>query len=114
MINRRAIILALLVSTQPSFALEWYQGGDLHGSNLSEWSVASERNKLATSGDWIVIVLDEDQAKNMSAVKKKASVLSDCVDALIPIMSKSYDPKEAKTTSTALLCIRQLETNNWQ
>jgi hypothetical protein len=30
---------------------EWYQGGTLHSSPISEWKTASYENKLATAGD---------------------------------------------------------------
>lgn len=93
---------------------EWYQGGSLHASTLKEWSVASTKNKLATASDWIVIVLGEDQVRNMELLKLKSNILVNCVDTLIPVISESYDIAETETRSTALICITQLEANGWQ
>lgn len=114
MLKKFTLFLALFLVGQQSYAEEWYQGGNLHGSTLRQWSVASERNKLATESDWIVNVLGKNQVKNMNMLQKKANVLVNCVDTLIPVISKSYDPGEAKSNSTALLCITQLEKDGWQ
>lgn len=112
--RKLTIFLVLFVAAQYSHAEEWYQGGNLQSSTLDQWSAASERNKLATASDWIVIVLGDNQVRKMNVLKKKANILVNCVDTLTPVISKSYDLKESKTTTTALLCIKQLESNNWQ
>ena len=112
--SKITIFIAVFFLAQYSYAEEWYQGGNLQGSTLHKWAISSERNKLATASDWIVIVLGESQVRNMNTLKKKANVLVNCVDTLVPVISKSYDPRETKTTSTALLCIKQLEANSWR
>lgn len=84
--SRLIIFFGLFIALQDSYAEEWYQGGNLHGSTLSQWSTASEKNKLATSSDWIVVVLGENEVRNMILLKKKANILVN----LVSIYSLEY------------------------
>lgn len=93
---------------------EWYQGGTLHGSTLEEWTLANEAEKLATSSDYIVSVLGEEQVLEPQALKSKAGDVVECVDTLVPVIGKSYDIRETKTNSVALLCINQFSENEWR
>ena len=40
---------------------KWYVGGTLHKSNISEWKTSTDRNKLATCGDFIAKVVDKNR-----------------------------------------------------
>ena len=112
--KKSLLVLILLIFAQQLYAKEWYQGGSLHGSNLSQWSAASNNNKLATASDWIVIVLGDNEVQNMALLKQKSSILVNCIDTLIPTISKSYKPEDTEIRATGLLCITQLHSNGWR
>jgi uncharacterized protein YdeI (BOF family) len=56
---------------------KWYVGGDLHKKKISDWKNATDANKLATCGDFIVRVKKDLSLKEL---KDKASELKDCID----------------------------------
>ena len=85
-----------------SFAGDWYKGGTLHKSTLSEWCKASYQNRLATCSDWIVTLVDKKQhgilfKDNMKVLKGLSVQLEKCVTdgniengkILIPSMKSS-------------------------
>ena len=47
------LILFAISSNVPTFAAEWYEGGNLHMATLREWKNASQKNQLATCADFI-------------------------------------------------------------
>lgn len=62
---------------------EWYEGGDLHDANLSEWRSASRSNKLATSADFVVkIKIKEGTPKSqidLDGMKPEAEQMMKCI-----------------------------------
>ncbi|MEM9783412.1 MAG: hypothetical protein AAF899_13170 [Pseudomonadota bacterium] len=60
----------------------WYQGGTLHHSTLAEWSDATDRNRLATAGDWAVRMLSPRQLHRMGlpGIRSYAEALVGCID----------------------------------
>lgn len=56
---------------------QWYVGGNLHKSKVSEWKVATEENKLATCGDFVANIKKD---LSMSEMKIKATELKTCID----------------------------------
>jgi hypothetical protein len=57
---------------------KWYVGGTLHKSNISEWKTSTDRNKLATCGDFIVKFVDKNTS--LDVIKRKAENLKTCID----------------------------------
>lgn len=64
------------VSTQD----EWYAGGDLHKKTISDWKVATEKNKLATCADF---VLSQNKGMDFNVLKIKANALVTCIDETV-------------------------------
>lgn len=84
--------------------LEWYQGGTLHDSTLGEWNMASERNKLATAGDWALHILTEVLGKSreevLPTIRRRADLLETCIS------TAAEDPEVVfmKSVEAALFC----------
>ncbi len=55
----------------------WYEGGTLHKSSMTEWKKATEKNKLATCGDYMATV---DNTVSLNELKKRAKNLKNCID----------------------------------
>jgi len=73
-----------LFFVQPTFALEWYEGGTLHKKSGADWNVAQNRNRMATSVDFIATALPEFTKKYMLGpdeyiLKAKATQLNICI-----------------------------------
>ena len=81
---------------------QWYVGGSLHKSKISEWKVATEENKLATCGDFVANIKKD---LSMSELKIKATELKTCIDEATTGSSVS---DEEKVTEIAGLCAIQL------
>ena len=56
---------------------KWYEGGTLHKAKISDWKNATEKNKLATCGDFMATV---DNTVSMTELKKRATELKNCID----------------------------------
>lgn len=56
---------------------KWYIGGTLHKAKISEWKNATEKNKLATCGNFMATV---DNTVSMTELKKRATELKNCID----------------------------------
>jgi hypothetical protein len=59
---------------------QWYYGGNLHKASVSEWKNASEKNKLATCGDFMAKV---DNSITMDKLKIRATILKTCISNTI-------------------------------
>jgi hypothetical protein len=81
---------------------QWYVGGSLHKSKVSEWKVATEDNKLATCGDFVANI---KKGLSMSELKIKATELKTCIDEAT---AGSNTTDEEKVTEIAGLCAIQL------
>jgi len=55
----------------------WYEGGTLHKAKISDWKIATEKNKLATCADFIATV---DNSLSMDELKRRAKSLMKCID----------------------------------
>ena len=90
---------------QPTTAQKWYQGGTLHKETAAEWVKASDRDRLATSGDFATAALKRsiiwDDMDSLDDVRPYAEALKKCIDT-------TYDPvsiiPETKNAETATLC----------
>lgn len=78
---------------------KWYNGGNLHKTKMSEWKNASEKNKLATCGDFMATV---DNSVSMDELKVRAENLKTCIDEA----TKGLDEMNTEPVSSiASLCI---------
>jgi len=63
---------------------KWYEGGNLHSANVSQWQRAKYSNKLATAGDWALsrphIAKIVKDSGTMNTGKFYAKELMKCVD----------------------------------
>jgi hypothetical protein len=89
---------------QPTTAQKWYQGGTLYKETAAEWVKASDRDRLATSGDFATAALKGsiiwDDMDSPDDVRPYAEALKKCIDTV-------YDPvpiiPEMKNAETAAL-----------
>lgn len=78
-----ALLIAASLAPRPAAALEWYQGGDLHGATVAQWHAADARNRLATAADMTTATLGVDRLKaagGWSAARKYSTDLVTCID----------------------------------
>jgi hypothetical protein len=59
--------------------ISWATGGTLHESTIAEWRKASYSNRLATSADFVVAVLDIYDFSDMDKIKQLATDLEECI-----------------------------------
>lgn len=93
------ILISLPASTQ---AEEWYEGGTLHRSTLSEWSKATSHNRLATAGDYaahLKLSADIDELHDW------AIEITSCLDEI------AADPSlhNQSTASMAAMCVTLIQ-----
>jgi len=84
---------------------KWYIGGTLHKSNLKEWKSASDKDKLATCGDFVARV--KDYEGDMDKLKSDAQDVLDCIDEV----AISPELGNEKTVETAAACALLLKIN---
>jgi hypothetical protein len=75
-----AILAAMIIAT-PLAAAEWYEGGTLHQANGQQWRSASDANRLATAGNWVVGMSKQFRTpvNSMSQAKLLSYQLVTCV-----------------------------------
>ena len=62
------------------YSPNWYEGGTLHKSSVSNWRNASYDNKLATCGDWMATV---NNKVSMEELKDRAEKLLICINEAV-------------------------------
>lgn len=60
---------------------EWYSGGTLHESLISEWKVATYENKLATCADFVATI--NPNLNSMETLKMQSKDLMNCIDEAV-------------------------------
>lgn len=79
-----ALILIAISSNVPSFAAEWYEGGNLHQAKMREWKKAYQQNKLSTCAGIISVFALNNYlkipVKNIDDVKPYATQLLGIID----------------------------------
>lgn len=91
------------VST-PQRVQHWYEGGTLHKATITQWKVATDRDKLATAADWLAATLWKEylkSPKDFERMKVKAQMLVREIDKSIAV--KNIDHLEITEITTALL-----------
>jgi len=84
---------------------QWYAGGSLHQSNISEWKAASHANKLATAADWVLVapkIKALAQNSNVEVLKPFAQELVTCVNEATEGHEQS---DHSKTAEIATMCM---------
>ncbi|MDC8002725.1 hypothetical protein POV27_01555 [Aureisphaera galaxeae] len=83
---------------------EWYVGGSLHKSKISEWKISAKRNKLATCGDFLAHIY---KGHSLDFIKSKAIELSNCIDEAVKGHSLSDDNEVAEIASMCIVFMEQ-------
>ncbi|MEM6973982.1 MAG: hypothetical protein AAF577_14375 [Pseudomonadota bacterium] len=80
----------------------WYEGGTLHLSTLREWSDASDRNRLATAGDWTARMFSPKRLYGMglNGIRTHAEAIVACVDTV----ADSGLNRGQRSSSVAMAC----------
>jgi len=95
---RICLFVVLLVSTLPSKAAEWYEGGTLHKASAREWHAATLENQLASSADMLTAT---KAASGMDQLKVRATALRTCITEA----TNDRSLYEQKVADIGALCI---------
>ena len=79
---------------------DWYSGGTLHKSDISEWKNATEENKLATCGDFVSIV---NKNAKISDLKYEAEQLKICIDEATKGLDNTNSMKVSEVASQCII-----------
>ena len=82
---------------------QWYQGGNLHKSKIIEWKTSTERNKLATCGDFCAKLY---QTHSLVEVKILATNLKTCIDEAINGHNTSDNFTVSEVASMCLILLK--------
>lgn len=82
---------------------QWYEGGILHKSKITDWKKATERNKLATCGDFCANLYKNNP---LEEIKLIATNLKICIDEAVKGHNRSDN---LLISEVASLCIILLE-----
>ncbi|MCF6167166.1 hypothetical protein [Lutibacter sp.] len=84
-------------------AAKWYVGGTLHKSTIFEWKKSSEKNKLATCGDFIAKTVDKNTS--LEIIKEKAENLKICIDEATREQKITDNEKVSKMAATCVVIL---------
>ena len=79
--------------------LNWYEGGTLHKSKISEWKDSTDRNKLATCADFMA---SRDNTVSMKILKRRSMDLKNCIDEATRGLKSTNDES---VSTIAALCV---------
>lgn len=85
-------------TTQPNTG-EWYEGGTLHKAKISEWKLATDKNKLATCADFIAKV-------DGSISLAKATNLKVCIDEGTQGINTADNQSVADVASVCMIILK--------
>lgn len=98
-----------LKSTSKSFIKKgedkWYVGGTLHRSKIYDWKLASERNKLATCGDFLATSYGH---MSLGEIKLIAENLKRCIDEACKGHKEMDQTSVAEAASMCLILMENL------
>ena len=89
----------------PKRSTEWYEGGTLHKSTVTEWRRASVANKTATCADFAASV---DNTVSMELLKLRVLQLELCIDEAVS--DGSAEKLNLSTSDVAAMCIQILQS----
>ncbi|RZN83379.1 MAG: hypothetical protein EVB11_05345 [Winogradskyella sp.] len=81
---------------------QWYQGGTLHKSKIIDWKVSTDRNKLATCGDFCAKLY---QNHSLEEIKILANNLKICIDEAVKGHNTSDNFKVSEVASMCLILL---------
>lgn len=101
------IIIAITFVTNIN-AQSWSTGGTLHNSSLLEWKNSTEKNKLATSGDWIVFLFNKKEIPlgTKNDIKEKAIEIRKCTNDRISKFKSNNNLRGIKANEIAYKCMK--------
>jgi len=82
----------------------WYEGGNLHKADGTEWKKATEHNKLATCADFTMTIAKrngEEPSVFSPEFKKASESLKDCIDKFYKLQGS----ESTTVTQVAISCI---------
>ncbi len=79
---------------------QWYQGGTLHKSKVIEWKASTDRNKLATCGDFCANIYSNHSIED---IKILATSLKTCIDEAITGHNNSDNFTVSEVASMCLI-----------
>ena len=85
-------------SNYSSATYKWYEGGNLHSVKISEWEIATYRNKLATCADFMA---KTDNTISMEELKRRATNLVRCID-------NAGGSSNDKVSTVAAICVKSM------
>lgn len=105
----KKILIAILISLIPisASAKEWYEYGTLHRSTIKEWKQSTHKNKIATSGDWVLSVSESIKSEvinsgNINNLKPYCEELVICINEATN-GHNTWD--KSNTTEVAISCM---------
>ena len=100
------IMTAMVITSSPAWAGEWYQGGTLHRATLSDWRSASYSNRLATAAD-MAAATSKGRLRSMAELKKFAKALEICITEV----AKARKLGSLKVSEIAASCVVLMKKN---
>jgi len=104
------ILIGLLVAASAitaAYAQEgdkWFQGGTLHKSSLAAWKTATYENRLATTGDYVAMIIGSPKSyEEMDHVKVVAIQLEACITQTASSVSDAIANRQSASDS-AIAC----------
>ena len=99
------VIFIGLLYALPCLAAKWYEGGNLHGDNLTSWMIATDQNQLATVADFVAGMTDPDllRATDEATLKKASETVAACITTFAE--AGVFD-KRMRVVEAARLCMR--------
>ena len=94
-------------------ARNWYEGGSLHQSAVSQWKKSSQTNKLATAADWVLaapkVKALAQNSSNIDVIKPYAQELVACVDKATDDQGITDKSKTAEIAATCMILMGYLK-----
>ena len=87
---------------------EWYVGGTLHDATWEEWTRGTYGNKLATTGDWLLAYMGQDQMAQIfhDGARQLSVQIVSCVDESTHDLD--LGPNQ-KASAAAVLCMMLMQ-----
>lgn len=96
--------------TSPTYIAgdSWHSGGTLHSASLYEWHQASHANQLATSSDWVVAFMRQENAMPISnnGLRERSEAVVSCVNRKTGTLRAIW---RNPVVPNAVLCMIQME-----
>lgn len=81
---------------------QWYQGGTLHKSKIIEWKKASDKNKLATCGDFCANIYKDNSIDEIKIIARNLMI---CIDEAVKDIQTADKSEVSEIPSMCLILI---------